>query len=223
MTIPANHPDVVGSYVLNGKSHFHSATFHELDRTGGSFAEVLATFGFPSESFVLTISMTSEINYFAPFEKALENLGIYGTNADDSPFDAGRVESLSRLVDFKGACGVSQNVLNGLTQMGHEPATVFSGRTIWARPDAFEAVAAMDSVDVRRLVFFGPAFGIECAHGGLHIDDREWSFVTKQGNIHLSSRLHHVEPLRDLDTGVAGSLADAPCSCGSSLATIHLD
>ena len=223
MNIPTNHPDVVGAYSVDGRSHFHAATFHELDRTGGSFAEILATYGFASESFVLVVSMTPEVTYFAPFETALQHLGIYGTNADDSPFDAGRVESLSRQVKYVAACGIGQNVLNGLQQFGHDPAKVFAGRTVWARPDAYAEVAALDGVDARKIGFFGPAIGIECAHGSVHVDDREWSFGEIGGNVKLSSRLHHVEPIADLDTGVKGRLASKPCSCSSALAVIDLE
>ncbi len=222
MTTTAPHPDIVGAYSLAGAQHFHAVAYRELERTGGSFASVIATFGFKPEDFILTISLLPESIYFTAFETAVQKLGIYGTNADDSPFDAGRIESLSRQVDFVAACGASAQTIAGLRQFGHDPASVFAGRTVWARPDCYREFAGMEKVDARRFVPLGPAFGLECAHGGVHVDQIEWHFAPRDGTIHLSSRLGHVDRVDDLDTGVAGALAGSPCSCGLTLATIDL-
>lgn len=216
----SRHPDIVGAYSVGETQHFHAATYTELSRTAGSFADVIATFGFAPEDFILTISLLPESIYFTAFESAVGKLGIYGTNADDSPFDAGRIEALSRQVDFVAACGASTHTLSGLRQFGHDPVEVFKGRTVWARPDAFEEFEAMEGVDARRFVPLGPAFALECAHGGLHVDHVEWNFSDDGGRIHVASRLAHVDPVDDVDTGVAGKMSRQPCPCGLTLAMI---
>lgn len=217
------HPDVVGSYTVNGQTHFHAATLAELDRSGHNFGHLLGTFGFAPGRFVLTVSLVQEAVQFAPFEVAMTDLGLYGTNSDYSPYDAGRVESLSRQVDFVAACGVGKDTLEGLAMFGHDPEKVFGGRTVWARADAYDALKAIEGIDVRRCVFLGPAMALECAHGGVHFDSREWAVEDRGGTLHLSSHLQRVEPVDSLDTGVAGRLSAAPCGCGSLDPAIALD
>jgi len=220
MTFTPNRPDLIGAYMIDGVQHFHAVTFPQIDRSGSNFSAVIATFGFKPEEFILSVSMLPESIYFSVFESALQKLGIYGTNADDSPFDAGRVESLSRQMDYAAACGVSAQVIAGLKQFGHDPAKVFAGRTIWARPDAVTQLAQLGGFDVRRFVPLGPAFALECSHGGVHVDDTEWQFSDDGGTIHVTSRMDHVEPVSALDTKVAGKLGTAPCGCGLSMATL---
>lgn len=209
-----SNPDIVGSYVKDGKREFYSCMRTELDRSGMRISMVLATYNFTPQRFVLVISSTPEVVQFAPFEFAMQLCGLYGINADDSPFDAGRVESISRQFDPAGMMGVSGKTLEGLKMMGHDPATVFAGRTIWARPEAYDAVAAMPGVDARRILLLGPAMAIECAHGGLHVDGREWALDEKGGSLHLSSRHFRYEPVSGLDTGIAGKVSGTPCACG---------
>ena len=211
-----SHPDHVGSYAVNGEFHFYSTKRTELDRSGLQMARWLRSYDFPPGSYVLTISSQEEIIHFASFEFAVQVLGLYGTNADDSPFDAGRVESLSRQFSPVAIAGVSSSTLEGLKMMGHDPEKVFSGKTVWARPDAFAAVDVMDSVSARRLCMVGPALAFECAHGGLHIDGREWSVSQIEGELTISSRIDRIERLTELPTGIKGDIHPVACTCGSS-------
>ena len=159
------HPDQIGCYTAHGQTRFYSVKRSELDRAGVQMARTLRSFAFPSGAYVLTVSVVQEVVQFAPFEFALQLLGLYGTNADLSPFDAGRVESLARQFNPVAICGVGNEVLEGLKMMGHDPASVFKGRVIWARPDAYAAVEAMPDVTARRVVLIGPALALECARG----------------------------------------------------------
>tara|TARA_R110002049_G_scaffold9363_2_gene47875 strand:+ start:1147 stop:1818 length:672 start_codon:yes stop_codon:yes gene_type:complete len=210
-----SHPDQIGCYTAHGKTHFYSVKRAELDRAGVQMARTIRSFSFKPGAYVLTISVVQEVVQFAPFEFALQLLGLYGTNADLSPFDAGRVESLARQFDPVAICGVGNEVLEGLKMMGHDAATVFKGRTVWARPDAYDAVNAMPDVTARRVVLIGPALALECARGSLHIDGREWVLETKGDEFILSSRQYRIDPVSGLKTGISGTLPDTPCSCGS--------
>jgi hypothetical protein len=157
-----------------------------------------------------------EVVQFAPFEQALTLLGLIGINADASPFDAARVESIMRQFDIAAVCGVTKGVLDGLIALGHDPARVFAGTVVWARPDAWPLVAAMPGVTARRCAELGPVLGLECVEGdGLHIDAREWSLGDVGGTIKVSARAARITPVTDLDTSVHGHVLEHPCRCGS--------
>ena len=213
--IADTRPDVVGCYRAGGRTEFFPVRYDELERQSISIARLLRTFGFAPGSTILVVSLVPEVVQFAPFEKAVQYLGMYGINAESTNFDAGRIESIARQFDVPAICGIGSASLEGLRMFGHDPAKVFAGRTVWARPDAYAEVAAMPGVDARRLVILGPAVAYECARGGLHYDDRDWSLAESGGTLRLSSRLPRITPVVDLDTGVTGHLTDTPCSCGT--------
>ncbi|MDM7957654.1 hypothetical protein [Blastomonas sp.] len=214
MTSAIRRPDFIGSYNVRGTVSFYGATAAEIDRSAFTLTRVLRTFGFAAGSNIMTISMVPEIIQYGGFERAVQMLGLYGLNADDSPFDAGRVESISRQFDPVAICGVAASTLEGLRMFGHDAEKVFAGRTVWARPDAYAQVCSMPNVDTRRVVSIGPALALECAHGCLHYDSRDWTMAEYDGVLHLSSRYDRTEPLAELDTGIAGSISDRPCTCG---------
>lgn len=215
MASAPRRPDFIGCYKVRGDVSFYGATAAEIDRSAFSISRVLRTFAFAPGSNILTISMVPEIIQFGGFERAVQMLGLYGLNADDSPFDAGRVESISRQFDPVAICGVAASTLEGLRMFGHDPARVFAGRTIWARPDAFDTVRGFANVDARRVALIGPVMALECAHGSLHYDSRDWDIVSRVGRLHLSSRTERTEPLADLDTSIDGRVGTEPCTCGT--------
>ena len=220
MTIAGSRPDVIGTYKVGQAVSFYGVRYDELDRQAISLARLLRTFNFAPGSTILVVSLVQEVIQFAPFERAVQTLGMYGVNAELSPFDAGRIESSARQFLPVAICGVGASTLEGLRSFGHDPAAIFADRTIWARPDAYDEVKAMPYVDARRMVFLGPAVAFECAHGGLHFDARDWSLREADGELRLSSRMPRVEPVTDLATGVHGALSPHACSCGTKEALI---
>jgi hypothetical protein len=214
-TITASRPDVVGCFADAGKTVFFPARYDELERQSIAIARLLRSFSFSPGSVILTISLVQEIVQFAPFEKAIQILGHYGINAEATNYDAGRIESVVRQFDTPAICGIGAAALEGLAMFGHDPAKVFAGRTVWARPDAYATVSKMPGVNARRLVILGPAIALECAAGGLHYDDRDWTLDSRNGRLFLSSRLPRITPVTDVDTGIDGSKAILPCSCGT--------
>jgi hypothetical protein len=220
--IAGSRPDVVGCYAERGQMQFFPVRYDELERLSIAIARLLRSFNFAPGSVILTISLVPEIVQFAPFEKAVQILGHFGINAESTNYDAGRIESIVRQFDTPAICGIGAASLEGLAMFGHDPATVFAGRTVWARPDAYAAVKAMAGVDARRIVVLGPAVALECAHGGLHYDDRDWLLAEKDGRLHLSSRLPRITPVDDVDTGVSGRIAATACTCGTKEACITL-
>ena len=208
-------PDVVGRYVEGGVTKFLPASRPELDRAADSLAAVIGSFRFRPGQFVLVISMLEEAVQVAPIEQACIDLGLVPTNADCSNFDAGRVEATLRRFDVPAVAGVSTAVLDGLKMFGFDAAKLFEGRVVWARPDAYEAVAAMPGVTARRWLEVGPALALECAAGeGAHLDGREWAADDTTGELRLSNRLLRITPFVDAPTGVKARLITAACSCG---------
>ncbi|WP_084398962.1 hypothetical protein [Henriciella aquimarina] len=220
MTLP--RPDVIGSYTVDGKMHFYGSRRTELDRAGVSMVRTLKSFNFDPGSVITNVSLTPEVVQFAPFEYAVQILGMYGTNADLSPFDAGRVESLSRQFDPVAMIGIGKETLEGLEMLGHDAKTVFRGRTVWARPDAYEAVKVLPEVDARRCVIAGPVLLLECARGKLHLDSREWIAESENDQLLLTSRQVRSEPLQRLATGVAAQVSEEACACGNHDMVIEL-
>lgn len=216
-------PDVVGCYDAGGKTHFHPARFDELERQSIGIARILRTFYFKPESTILVVSIVPEVVQFAPFEKAVQHLGMYGINAESTNYDAGRIESIARQFDTPAICGIGAASLEGLKMFGHDPAKVFAGRTVWARPDAYDEIKAMAGVDARRIVIIGPAVAFECAHGGLHYDSRDWTLEDTDGTLQLSSRMPRITPVSQIDTGVAGKVLESACTCGTRENLISVD
>lgn len=219
----ATRPDFIGCYDVAGERHFYGATSSEIDRAAFTISRVLRTYAFPAGSNILTISMVPEIIQYGSFERAVQMLGMYGLNADDSPFEAGRVESISRQFSPVAICGVAKSTLDGLAMIGHDPVKVFAGKVVWARPEAYDAVKALGGCVARRTVSVGPMFALECADGALHYDDRDWLVEDRGGALHLTSRMHRVEPLDGLDTGFRGAVSSAACACGVRDAVISVD
>ncbi len=216
MTVTAAHPDLVGRYLVGDQSHFYAVRRIELDRSGIYAARVIASFCIAPGRFILTVSLTQEVVQFAPFEFGVQMLGMIGINADASPFDAGRVESVIRQFDVAAVCGLDAATLEGLAMMGHDAAAILKGRVVWARPDAYEAVAAMPGVIARRCAEIGPVLALECAlGGGLHYDSREWEMTGEGEALRLTSRQQRLTPVRNLDPGVSGRTISEPCGCGS--------
>jgi hypothetical protein len=216
-------PDHIGAFVLNGTSHFYGVTAAEMDRGAFAVTRVLRSFDFKPGSTLLVISLVPEIVHYGAFERAAQMLGFYGINADDSAFDAGRVESISRQFDPPAMVGVSGQTIEGLRMFGHNVENVFAGRTVWARADAYNAVKVIPRVNARRIVSLGPLLAFECAHGGIHYDSRDWIVEVRGGWLHLSSRLERVHPINDLDTGLRGVVEEHACSCGNRDATIRIE
>ncbi len=207
--------DIVGCYTVAGKTHFYGVTLDELDRSSFAMVRVLRSFGLAPGGIVLTISLTQEVVQFAPFERAIQSIGLYGINSDLSPYDAGRVESIMRQFGPAAICGVGNETIEGLKMLGHDPAAVFRGRVVWARPDAYDAVAALQGVSARRCALLGPALALECADGGLHVDGQEWIVSELDGVLSIRSRTQRTTPLANLNTGIAGTVPDRPCACGN--------
>lgn len=189
----------------------------EMQRTQMAVERVLASFSVERERLVLLISLLEDSAFAIPIERAVMSLGLLITNADTSPYEAARIESILRRFDVAAVIGVSKVTLDGLAAAGHSPADLFSGRIVWAYDEALEPLRDVPGITLRRMREIGPALAMECVDGsGLHVDSGEWLVEMEGGEVLLTSRLARSTPFRRYRTGVSGSLSDAPCACGNA-------
>jgi hypothetical protein len=223
MTIYSSQPDVVGRYLVDGSPSFYPVTRAEIARDAYALSRVVATFGISPGRYILTISLSSEVVQFSPFEEAIAQLGLLGVNADATIADAQRTESVCRQFNVAAVCGVNGLVLRGLDELGHDPAVVFKDKIVWARPDAYARLKKLPGLTVRRCAEIGPLLALECAAGGgMHLNGEEWQPGESGGKITLTSRMRRIAPLQALATGLGGAIADSPCGCGTHSPRISL-
>lgn len=218
-------PIAVGRYFdAAGKRQPLAYSMLELERARLAALRTLSTFHFRTGGNVLLTSMWDESAQLLPVERAIMSYGMVVVSADSSPFDAGRVESIARRFELKGALGITAGTLEGLTRLGHDPAKVFSNFIVWARPGAYETLTALPGLQAYRCMEVGPAFAMECsAREGAHLDRYEWNVTAEDGEIVLSSRLERSEPFHRLRTGLRGRVVHGVCSCGNPDPRIILD
>ena len=207
-----------------GVRQFLPVSAPELLRTQAMLERVVGSFRFAQGRFVLLISFLEDGGYAIPFERALMALGLLVTNADNSPYEALRIESICRRFDVAAVAGVTADVLDGLDTAGYAPETIFGGRVVWAFPSAYERLAGIPGITLRRLLELGPAFALECREGaGAHVDGQEWDCRADHGEIVLTSRLLRATGFQDHPTLVRGHVLTGPCGCGSVDVRVRLD
>lgn len=210
-------PLYIGRYRIGDHSEFLPVSSRELARSARFFGRILDSFHFKDRDPVLTIATPDEAAQFTPFEKAAMAHGLILMNADHSLYEGHRLEAILRRFPVVGIMGLSGWILDGAIQLGHDSEALFAGRTVWARPCAYDRVAKVRAARVLRWVELGPTVGVECSHGaGVHVDDQEWAVeASPDGEILISSRLPRLVEVERLPTGVHGRIETRPCACGN--------
>jgi hypothetical protein len=189
----------------------------ELERATTACQYRIGTFHFRSGDQLLLTALFDESAQFSPFERALAAFGLVLVSADASFFDASRTESILRRFEVVALAGVNAALLDGLLALGHDPAGLFAGRVVWARPDAHARLQGNGGFELRRWIEIGPAVAMECAYGdGAHIDHLEWDVACVDGEIVLNSRLDRALDFNRYRTGIQARLVHATCRCGSA-------
>lgn len=208
-------PALIGSYPDVAGRAFLPVSAAELQRSANMIDRVVETFGIAKGRYLLLISLLQDGAFAVPFERALMDRGIIVTNADNSRYEAARIESIIRRFDIAAVAGVTAEVLDGLSEQGHDPQELFRAKLVWARPCGYERLRSLEGIMLRRWIEFGPAFGLECqAATGVHIDSGEWLVTAGSGGLVLDSRLARSWPVRDWRSGMAGAVERSPCACG---------
>jgi hypothetical protein len=216
-------PTVVGRYLEGGVPRFLPLSEAEINRATRAYLRVLDSYRLATRSHVLVVSLASQVAAFMPLERALDHRNFIVSSADSSAFDAARVEVFVRRFKVAAVFGVTKETLDGFAFAGHDPATLFAGRIVWATPAAYARLAPGSGYTLRRWAEFGPAIGVECAIGsGVHISSEEWSLDSMDGRILVSSRLPRLMTFDRQPTDVQGVVDHTPCACGSTDARVRL-
>jgi hypothetical protein len=217
-------PAVVGRYLDAGKAQFYPVSEAEIRRAARAYLRVLDSYSIAPRSQVLIVSLASQVAYFMPLERALEERNWVISYADASVFDAARVEMFARRFNVAAVFGVSQETLKGFDALGHVPEHVFAGRIVWATPGAYARLSPGNGYTLRQWAELGPAVGVECAIGdGLHVSSEDWCLETTEGGeLLVSSRLPRLVPFERWPSGLHGELDRTPCRCGSTDGRVRL-
>jgi hypothetical protein len=210
-------PFVVGRYFdAEGKRQPLPYSALELERGRRAMVRVLRSFHFHTGTNVLVTAMFDEAAQLLPAERAIQSYGMVVVSADATLFDANRVESITRRFELTAALGIGADTVAGLKNLGHDPAKVFAGMVVWARPDAYAELSALPGLNVHRWQAIGSAVALECReHAGMHFDRNEWLLEVEGGEILVTSKLDRSQPFSRLRSGVRGRIDHSVCRCGN--------
>lgn len=211
-------PMAVGRYFHGETAHSLPFSEAEIARAAAAQMRRISTHHLRAGHYAVITSLFDESSQFLPTEEALHMAGLVSCMADASFFDAGRTESILRRFDIKAVIGVNTQLLDGLEAAGFQPAELFQGLVVWARPGAWERLQSATGIELRRWYEVGPAVAMECvAADGAHIDALEWDIdATADGEIVLTSRLQRTVDFSDYHTGLRGTIERRVCTCGSA-------
>jgi hypothetical protein len=211
----AQRAAVIGRYVVDSGFEFLPVAERELQRAQEAAGQVLDTYGFARGRCVLLISTLGDIAQVLPLQRALAERNLISCTADASSYEFGRIRSMIQRFDIAAVLGVTAAVLDGLASAGIDVATLFAGKVVWARPDAYARLSGVSAFELRRWIDVGPALALECRCGtGAHIDGREWRLDDGGGELRVSSRLDRLRAFDATPTGLRATLARNLCACG---------
>jgi hypothetical protein len=134
---------MVGCLRVAGLSLAHPLSERDMAADLTFARNLFGKFNIGSGFTMLMTSGSSEYAQFWPYAEALESLGACIALADNHVFDAGRSEMFVRRLQVGAAFGIGEPVLDGMKQMGHDIAKVFSEvPLIFARDGAADQLKA---------------------------------------------------------------------------------
>ena len=215
--LPTVNPELIGRYFVSEEAKFLPVSTRELTRAGEFLGWVIDSLGILPGRSVLLVCQFEEAAQFVPLEEALSERGLILTNAEASKFDGGRAASVLRRFDVAAVIGINAALLDSMAEVGAVAETLLAGKVVWARPCAYQRLAAMSGFTLLRYLEVGPALALECAKAaGAHIDAREWRVTSEGGEVRLTGRLLRAMPLTNAPTGVFAEVNYEVCACGLS-------
>jgi hypothetical protein len=182
----------------------------EIGRDAQSAGAALQRLGFTAGDRMLVVSMLADAPHFWPFSIAALMGGGQLSYADASPFDAYRTAMFLRTLRYRAVLALTDGVLDGLDQAGHDAAALLADVPIVvARGGAGERLAAR-GVASHAMALLGPAVALAPAAGAPpEVDPELWDLESIDGQLVVTSRTERAQPFVRQPTGVAGT-ADGP-------------
>jgi hypothetical protein len=182
----------------------------EIHRAIGAAPRVLAGLGVQHGDRVLFASMLSEAAQFWPLIVGCMLAGAPLSCADATNSEAVRIRMFSRLIDYRGALGITPEILDGLDELGVAYPEVFGAvPVVGARPGAHERLAAA-GLAPHHFVLIGPAVAIATEPGGpAWVDPAEWALAADaDGVVTISNRRDRITRFDRVRTSVRGEVID---------------
>jgi hypothetical protein len=200
----------VGRLVVDGLVTPWPVAQRDIEDEAESLAARLAALGLESGGLVLIVAMLSEAMHAVPLEQAAGQCGALYSSADATPFDAFRVAALARQLEPQLVVGVTGDVLDGLAEMGRDPAKVLEPvpAVVTADDDAHARLRAA-GLEPRRWVKLGPTSAIEGrGESGPVYDATRWRVEHEDSELVVSNLVPRLTEARRLRTGVRGRIVE---------------
>jgi hypothetical protein len=200
----------VARFLVGGEPVEWVVSQAEIVRDSQSAGAALARAGFSRGDRVLVVSMLADAPHVWPFSLAALMGGGQLSFADASPFDAYRSAMFLRTLRYQVVFAMTEGVLDGLEQGGHDAAALLAGvPVVVARGGACARLEAL-GVPARRLELLGPAVALAPAPGAPpEVDPELWELDAEDGHIVVTSCTERAQPFVRQATGVAGAV-DGP-------------
>jgi hypothetical protein len=202
----------IGRYDLADEPVYFEVSWDDWHRDVAWAHAVLADHGVGAGSGLVIVGGMPESPWFDPFETAARELGAPYSIGDRYAFEAFRTGMYARRLPVTMIFGIDLTVAEGLGgELGEVMARV---PTVVARPDA---VGLLTEAGARPFVVtrVGPAIAVECPHrSGAHLDGAEWTLAERGGELYISTAGPRAHQVSEAATGLAGRLAEGPCTCG---------
>jgi len=214
----------VGHYSDGSTQHFLEISEREVSRMMTGVARVLKSFDRFANDYALVVSPHDAWLRTVPLQRALIADRKVVMDAEDSPFEAPRIEAFMRRMQPALVFGISSGVLDGLEQMGFDPQTLFLSAHVWVTDaGAYARLQGAQCQSLLRWTQLGPATGLECAFGGgVHVSERDWVLAKDPRGVLVSSRLDPAVALQECQTGVVAEIVTQPCACGAIAPRVDL-
>jgi hypothetical protein len=205
--------DAIWGYGRYGADQLLPLSFDDIDHDSQAAEAALLALGLPERSVIVLASTVADIGHFHPIQTAAKQLDLMVCNADASAMDVDRVEMFIRLLPIAAVIGVTDVVVDGILERGHDPKSFFAAAPMVVANGSAQQRLAEAGVDALRFELLGPLLGFPCRQRSLHFDGRQWKVDDDLGTLHVSGRGRALA-LTHFDTGIAGTVSEAVCACG---------
>jgi hypothetical protein len=188
----------------------------DIERDTAAASRALRGLGIAAGHHVLLISRNSQAGQIWPVLAALISCGAVYSPVDPSGFEARRVEMYLRRLPFYAVVGVTDEIIDGLDELGLDAAKVLAqAPVVLAVPSAARRLRR-DGLAAARLLFLGPTLAMDCPAAQLHVDGQVWDLADRDGRLVVAPRQARAAwPAGQcVATGVVGTVGIGRCDCG---------
>lgn len=193
--------------------HEIPVSYHDIEQDTLAAGAALDALGVPADANILLLSTLPGVATVWPFAAAAARGSRAVYFADATTFDANRTEMFTRRLDIDAILGVTQAVVDGLTELGDPYAVLARARIVAAEPTLVPTLQA-HGVNAVTWLTLGPALALECAHGSLHVDPLQWEVTPHPHGLSVTPAPTRATAPATFETPVLGAPDPVSCPCG---------